>query len=673
MEGRDELGASTRKFDRGWWRRPLERMVDKQIVRIGTVIGSALVLVMACSSRTVDLNKTGNHEKNDGAVGNDGGAHQTDDGGAGGPTQTDGGLGAGGAGGSALDATTGTHGEDPNLPSTVKKSQKLDLLLMVDNSISMADKQDALSRSIPDLVQRISTSSSGFTDLHVGVITSSIGGHGSNLCAGSDTTGNIEDQEQNDHGYLIGTRPRFSTAKYPDALKPTAEGFLAWTPDMGAAGLVSGIRAMVESADEFGCGLESQLEAVQRFLVDPQPYKTLVVQNCAPGTTEPCAVPTGVDTTLLAQRAAFLRPDSVVAIVELTDENDCSIQESGQYYYAARDEIVLPHGSTVCLTNPNDPCCYFCNASPPTGCTPDPICTSPLTPTQDPPNLRCFHQKERFGFDFLYPVERYINALSRTQICTSRADLATDPLGCKDSDGDKRPDVFNNPLFVNGNTVRDPSMVYFLGIVGVPYQDLAVSSGAGTLVYQTPAELVSKHTWDKVLGNDAPGNSAPPILPTDNLMVESVGPRGGDDGESPPAPLASTTGGSLANPVNGHEWVNSDESDLQYACIFPLAETRDCAKIVGLNPEPGCDCKPSSLALADDNPLCQDSSGKYSTTQGFGKAYPALRELSVVKALGNNGLASSICSGNLSDDSKDDFGYRPAIDLMLNQIAKSAP
>jgi hypothetical protein len=37
----------------------------------------------------------------------------------------------------------------------------------------------------------------------------------------------------------------------------------------------------------------------------------------------------GLDTTILAQRTAFLRPDSLVAVIMLADENDCSVMDSG--------------------------------------------------------------------------------------------------------------------------------------------------------------------------------------------------------------------------------------------------------------------------------------------------------------------------------------------------------
>src|SRR5262249_51849447 len=162
----------------------------------------------------------------------------------------------------------------------------------------------------------------------------------------------------------------------------------------------------------------------------------------------------------------------------------------------------------------------------------------------------------------------------QTEICTSRVDLATTPTtDCPDADGDGKPDVVHNPLFwyfpagdSGPPVMRDPSMVYLLGIVGVPYQDLQAAQNTGRIDYRTPDKLASSKTWDVVLGNAAPPNHAAPIDPTDALMIESVGPRKGMDGETPPVTLSDPSGGYLANPINGHEWANPDQNDLQYAC-----------------------------------------------------------------------------------------------------------
>jgi hypothetical protein len=595
---------------------------------------------------------------------------------------------------------------------------KIDLLFMIDNSSSMADKQKVLQEAVPDLVQRLvnpncvdanGSTPAGMTtpddpqancpgallrefnpirDIHVGIISSSLGGHGStDNCVGNDS-GTLQQQEANDHGWLIGARTRFATPA--GGLAPDPKGFLDWNPITHSNESLDAFkvtfRTMTTAVGGMGCGFESQLESVYRFLVDPNPYGSIQIHDC-PNANVPCAYPTGTDQTLLAQRAAFLRPDSLVAIIMLTDENDCSIRESGQGYYAAQN-AKLPRGSSICATNPNDPCCYFCAVGPPKGCAEDAVCKQPLPADYDPPNLRCFHQMQRFGFDFLYPTARYVNALSQHYICTSRDDLsAVDPTGCKDADDDKKPDIFENPL-LKGTSVtgRDPGLIFFAGILGVPWQDIVSAVKPDNtpytdngLHYQTATQLAMNNVWDVILGNAKPGSAAPPIEPTDQLMHESVAARGGSDGENPPKPLVGTEGGYLANPVNGHEWSPPlpDQDDLQYACIFPLeGMARDCATIDQAHPTDdtaGCDCKPEDVnpgagGIPTNNPLCQDSSGQYSTVQRFAKGYPGLRELDVLKQFGPNSIVASICARNLMDMSAQDYGYRPAVDAIVTTL-----
>jgi hypothetical protein len=254
---------------------------------------------------------------------------------------------------------------------------------------------------------------------------------------------------------------------------------------------------------------------------------------------------------------------------------------------------------------------------------------------QDPnpgplPNLRCFHQKQRFGYDFLYPTARYVNAFTKSQICTSRDDLAADPMNCKDLDGDRQPDIVDNPLFQTDTVAkRDPSLIFFAGILGVPYQDIQTTTkpdgmtpypNPAELHYQTAHQLEKSGTWDVILGNANPGDNKPPVFPTDPLMVESVNPRGGMDVETPPAPLVGTEGGYLANKINGHERVNPGSDDLQYACIFKLSTPKPCA---GADADStSCDCAedpryPETSVTVAKNPLCQEETGNYTTTQRF--------------------------------------------------------
>lgn len=80
--------------------------------------------------------------------------------------------------------------------------------------------------------------------------------------------------------------------------------------------------------DELGCGYEMPLEATYRFLVDPEPYEALVEEDGL-------LVESGVDQAILEQRAAFVRPDSFLGIVLLSDEDDCSLDPMTQGAAAA--------------------------------------------------------------------------------------------------------------------------------------------------------------------------------------------------------------------------------------------------------------------------------------------------------------------------------------------------
>src|SRR5687768_2735326 len=142
---------------------------------------------------------------------------------AGSSTAGSGALDAGGSGGDdsggAANTTGGADGEggDAGEPSTAlgenvrrlhhESVGKVDVLLVVDNSISMADKQELLGEAIPTLIRRLIApgcvdengnsvgqsadpicpqgSAPEFrpaTDIHVGVITSSLGSHGGSVC-----------------------------------------------------------------------------------------------------------------------------------------------------------------------------------------------------------------------------------------------------------------------------------------------------------------------------------------------------------------------------------------------------------------------------------------------------------------------------------------------------------
>jgi hypothetical protein len=165
--------------------------------------------------------------------------------------------------------------------------------------------------------------------------------------------------------------------------------------------------------------------------------------------------------------------------------------------------------------------------------------------------------------------------------------------------------------------------------------------------------MATDGTWDRILGQPHPANGAPPIPPTDPHMVEAAAPRPGIEG-----PNAAY----LADSVNGHEWAIPKVDDLEYACIFKLPTPNDCSTILD------CDCNASILDPGQDNPLCQAKDGSYGTTQYFAKGYPGTRELEVLKGVGDNAIVASICAREVSNTDASDYGYRPAVDAIVDAL-----
>ena len=606
---------------------------------------------------------------------------------------------------------------------------KLDLLFMIDNSPSMADKQKILAVAVPDLVERfanpvcvdratrnqVGTVEPGescsdrfphaereldpIVDIHIGVITSSLGGHGSDSC--HDDLSHEWNPRQQDMAHLTGWG---KDDDGHDVIVDTYQGlgFLNWDPTMRSDPpgedridqLKTDFAYLVRGASQNGCGFEAGLEAWYRFLIDPAPYERMVPVPCYDGdTNNQCRGPQGIDQVVLAQRKDFLRRDSLLAIVMLTDENDCSVMDGGQNFLALQghdgaEPFHLARGTDACAIDPWDPECKSCWE---VSLVDYPECAVgwPNPALDDPLNLRCLEQKRRFGIDFLYPVRRYIDALSDNFL----TDGTLNPLYCQHPTDETRT--------LCADVLRDTSLVYLAGIVGVPWQDIAVDPNDLKQGYR-PVETLSwtpqdfyyrgltppdglpdgKTLWNVILGevdgnpgSDADGNGmisedeknphygapVPTVEPLDPLMRESIGPRVGVQpitGE-PLAPPGSDD--PLGQSINASERLVPSRDDLQYVCVFDLGAfgPLDCSL-----PENafGCDC-----GEAPDNPLCWDGA-QYTTKQYRGKAYPSRRQLAVLKGMDEQGIVASICPTNMTDASASDFGYRPAIGTIVDRL-----
>jgi hypothetical protein len=633
-------------------------------------------------------------------------------------------TGAGGASCLTRPVGTGSPTTKLNFTSQVAQQQvdKIDLLFAIDNSSSMADKQTILSDAVPQLLNGlvypkcVSTSDgttpitpatladpTGTADnnygcptgsqpefkpidgMHIGVIDSSLGSFGGDLCP--DTTPRL-----NDHGWLINSN---------GPANANSQSFLAWFP--GAADsrhptppntalvsnnfddLQTNFGNIVKIVGQKGCFVESQLESVYHFLVQPDPWTTVTINNNQ-------ASLAGYDDTLLKQRADFLRPDSLVAVIMLTDEDDSavdprSINGTGFQYMmqsfpgstgptrnaatAPNNQDIgtmAPRATSVCATNPGDPNCKSCLQNPS-----DSECVTKgiyygqneAGQNEDNLNVRFFHMKQRFGVDPQYPIQRYVDGFTKARVpdrntehpitTTGIGDYAynetcTNPLFAATLPASSSEDMCNRPL---GSRTSD--LVFFAVIGGVPNQLLPDPAKAD-------ASTLTAADWVKILGQDPVHYNYDGIDPH---MVQSTTPR--NDIGIPWSEAADVLGTNdvpgQPDDIVGRDY-NTQLTDLQYACTFNLpasawtlgTQSRHCSST-----EDYCDCDFDHVYP----PLC---SGPQEQIKA--KAYPTIREFSVVRALGDQGIIASLCPITLDSTKTKDptYGYNPAVTSIINRL-----
>jgi hypothetical protein len=632
---------------------------------------------------------------------------------------------------------------------------KVDLLFMIDNSASMGDKQELLSEAVPNMITRLvqpncldangnpipgvtaatdGTCTSGKAefppvhDMHIAIVTSSLGGRGGDVCP--DNATNPADPSlsahNNDNGELV-NRTAPDDAPSTDA---QPDNFLSWFPSVpsnsthpmpptpaiaSVTQLVSDFTAMVGGVNEHGCGFEGMDEAWYRFLVQPDPYATISVTNQK-------ASYQGIDNTVLAQRAAFLRPDSLVAVIVVTDENQeisdpLTIAGQGWAFmnqtFPGSPNGSAPEASIECsqqdpnnleTTGPNDPNCTSCAfiQSDPnfaTRCPPDPPTGTKgyLDPSDDMLNVRFFQQQRRFGLNAGYTSPRYVRGLQKTTVPDSLHEHDGNGSYIGETNANCVNPLFAQNLPTTGMAPGDPSLcnltagsrtadlVYFAAITGVPHQLLQSTPGDGTCPSGTDAadcpqkDTLTPADWTKITGNNPEKYD---FTGADFHMLESEVPRtagGGAPGMAQAAGTSSCPPSSADNcdPINGREWT-TNKDDLEFACIFQLQTPKDCSQPQYLD---SCDCATGSNS--SNTPLCQkDATGAYTQTQIYAKAYPGIEHLAIAHAMsdspvGNQGIVSSLCpihvepATGLTTLTDPLFGYNPAVNAIIDRLKAS--
>ena len=184
----------------------------------------------------------------------------------------------------------------------------VDLLLVIDDSNSMEEEQRNLAEEVEglvrDLVSPPDEDGDGSPDwnpvrsLRVGIVSTDLGTRGvelpASLIGNACLVGPAGERPLEGHDGRLETSPSCGAP----------EGVLGWGEGEDPATFSERVSCVVEGLGVTGCGMEQQLEAAAR----------------------------GIERASADPAHAFPRPDSVLAVLVLSDEEDCSLAEPASFY-----------------------------------------------------------------------------------------------------------------------------------------------------------------------------------------------------------------------------------------------------------------------------------------------------------------------------------------------------
>jgi hypothetical protein len=190
---------------------------------------------------------------------------------------------------------------------------KVDILFMIDNSSSMTTSQVKLKNAFPGFMSALEALPGGLPDVHIAVVSSDMGaGDGVSIQGCS----------------LHGDDGVFQFAPTAGCTSSTLQSGATFITDTGGSSPVTNFTATdistvfscIAQLGAFGCGFEHQLASVARAL----------------GADGLGAAP--------PENAGFVRPDADLAIVLLTNEDDCSAPFGTDLYDTSADMLASPYG-----------------------------------------------------------------------------------------------------------------------------------------------------------------------------------------------------------------------------------------------------------------------------------------------------------------------------------------
>ena len=242
----------------------------------------------------------------------------------------------------------------------LKLVEAVDLLLVIDNSGSMASEQTRLAAELDRLVRMLTLGDRApdapadadrsnkaryfnpVKDLHIGVVSTNVGGvddaygHGDALtsCHGDGDGGRLRSDTRIARDGVTATSSRefmgysegdVVVAPDPSCALPPGPSYLAFSP--GGPSTAEEVIARFRCAARLGvqgCPFEQPLEAMRRALS--------MGPSASPFTDAAQAA------EVRAHNAGFLREEALLAVVHISDEDDCSITDAGKVLFEHRPD-----------------------------------------------------------------------------------------------------------------------------------------------------------------------------------------------------------------------------------------------------------------------------------------------------------------------------------------------
>ena len=229
-------------------------------------------------------------------------------------------------------AEGGLGDDGPSGPTPT--ANKVDLLFMIDNSASMGDKQALVAAAVPDILQGLV--SLKVHDMHIGIVTSSLGGRGGDQCspAATNPANPALNAHNDDRGELINrggvagdptieNTPATGIERQPLPLLVPERGGQPGRDRRPCRRPSPTSRPLVTRLHDDGRGgprARLRLRGAERGLVPlPRPARSVRPDRAERDQRRPTRAWTRC---ILQQRHDFLRPDSLLLVIVVTDENE---------------------------------------------------------------------------------------------------------------------------------------------------------------------------------------------------------------------------------------------------------------------------------------------------------------------------------------------------------------